>query len=143
MCGQLPRHQVANLCLVWPLLRSAIPSQRSHSMIAAVQRGSLDFYLDSSIATLVACMVACRAFPACWCWVRRGTQCHLESSKGAVYGAEGASYGPRCCGGDAERLTFPDYPEDLPRHYLLWCQCPETGLHEWGRRSTAQLCKGS
>eukprot|EP01051_Picozoa_sp_SAG22_P003880 SAG22_NODE_197_length_15520_cov_116.311264_2_plen_280_part_00 len=72
----------------------------------------------------LACMVACRGFKACRYWVRRGTQCHLKSSKGTVYAAAGVTFGPRCCDGSAERQDlvsmFPDYPDSLPRKYLLW-----------------------
>lgn len=63
-----------------------------------------------------ACQAACqaKAGDGCEWWVRRGTECHLKSTKGTPYDAAGVDYGPRCC---------PAPPLDvhqLPAFFHLW-----------------------
>ena len=74
---------------------------KSRSTACAVQGHGLSggdccgvFTVD---ATDLACAEKCGEYFSCRFWVRRGTQCHLKSSKGTVYAAKAASYGPRCC----------------------------------------------
>ena len=80
-------------------------------------------------ATDEACMLKCREYMSCKFWVRRGDTCHLKSSQGKAYSANGVQYGPRCCdGGTAgappkhdDAVGFnADGTYRVPSHWNLW-----------------------
>ena len=71
-------------------------------------------------------MAKCREYFSCKFWVRRGTQCHLKSSKGKEYSDSSVQYGPRCCDNGSENDSDNDGGSSggasysVPPHWNLW-----------------------